>query len=183
MVPALVGCLRHAAPNLAEWANSADAAESAAAMEMAQGLGRCAELGGLPPPSVAGQSSWRALAEWLLRGSVARFRKAAKKKIGFPAIGNGQGAAVRRERNVAMTALLRDLADVPQLAEVLHTVRRLPAPRYTDAAWAIVDALLDVLPLAVKELRLTFHAAGAIDFVQGTLAATALGTPTRRPTC
>ena len=59
---------------------------------------------------------------------------------------------------------------------MLHTVRRVPPPRYTDEAWAIVDALLDVLPLAVDELRLTFRAAGAIDFVQGTLATlTALG--------
>jgi hypothetical protein len=72
-----------------------------------------------------------------------------------------------------MEDLLKALANVPELAEALHWVRRLPNPRYADDAWAIVDALLEILPRAAAYLLLTFRDAGVIDFTQGTLGALA----------
>jgi len=70
-----------------------------------------------------------------------------------------------------MRVLQADLAAVPGLADALHAVRRLPAPRYDDETWALIEALLEVLPRVAAELTLTFRAAGKIDFTQGTLAA------------
>jgi ATP-dependent exoDNAse (exonuclease V) beta subunit len=72
-----------------------------------------------------------------------------------------------------MRALLVNLAAVPQLAETLHAVRSLPPPRYNDAAWAIVEALLDVLHRAAAYLLLRFRDTGTIDFTQGTIGALA----------
>ncbi len=85
--------------------------------------------------------------------------------------GAGAGASERAQRNKAMRALLRDLADVDGLADALHAARYLPPPRYADDAWTFVEALLEVLPQVVAHLTLVFRAAGAIDFTQGTLAA------------
>ncbi len=57
------------------------------------------------------------------------------------------------------------------LADALDAVRSLPPSRCDDAAWSLIDALLDILPRAAAELTLGFRAAGAIDFTQGTVAA------------
>jgi len=159
---ALVPFERYAAANLS--ATDASAA-------LAGHLRACADAGGLPPASSSGCEQWRALADWLLVAAGARFRATVNTHLGFPAAGRGQGSEERRERNGGMTALLADLAAVPGLAESLDAARGLPPPRYADDAWAIVDALLDVLPRAAAELTLVFRDAGAIDFTQGTMAA------------
>ena len=49
--------------------------------------------------------------------------------------------------------------------------RNLPAARFADADWAIVAALLHVLPQAAAQLTMVFAAHGAVDFAQLTLAA------------
>ncbi|MEO8302618.1 MAG: UvrD-helicase domain-containing protein [Betaproteobacteria bacterium] len=159
---ALTDFERYAAVNLTNSTESAD---------LAGHLAACAAQGGAPPPMASAQPSWQALVDWLLVSGKAQFRVAVDKRRGFPAVGKDKDSPARQLRNVAMRSLLADLAAVAGLADALHAVRCLPPPRYTDQAWAIVEALLDVLPRAADELLRTFSAAGAIDFMQGTIAA------------
>ncbi len=164
LLPALAGAERDAATNLAQSPETA---------ELAGHLAACAAHGGLPPVSVDALPRWHALAGWLLVGGDARFRSVAGAKGGFPAIGKGEGSLARRRSKAAMEELLKALANVPELAEALHWVRRLPQPRYAEDAWAIVESLLEILPRAAAYLLLTFRDAGVIDFTQGTLGALA----------
>jgi len=164
LASALATQQRYAAANLAD---------AAATAQLARDLEACAAQGGIPPPSATAQEQWRALARWLLVADDARFRMRVNKNDGFPAKGGGDGTADRERRNAAMTTLLGDLAAIPGLAEALHAARCLPPPRYTDDAWTIVDALLDILPRTAELLTLAFRDAGAIDFTQGTLGALA----------
>jgi ATP-dependent exoDNAse (exonuclease V) beta subunit len=145
--------------------------QGARAADLAQGLAACAAAGGLPPATVEGQDAWRALAAWLLVANAPRFRVKLDRNDGFPAKGSGPGAAERAQHNAEMKSLIAELAARPGLADALDAVRRLPPPAYTDSAWDIVSALLDLLPRLVAHLELIFGDAGAVDFTQVTLAA------------
>jgi ATP-dependent exoDNAse (exonuclease V) beta subunit len=140
---------------------------------LADHLLSCAGAGGLPPPSQSALARWQALAHWLLVKGEARFRKAIDRNGGFPPKGSGAGSVERGERNEAMRALLADLATIQGLAEALDAARHLPPAQYTEGAWALIDALADLLPLVAAHLRLTFDAVGAIDFVEAQIAALA----------
>ncbi len=66
---------------------------------------------------------------------------------------------------------------MPGLAPALDAARGLPPAEYAEGAWAIVSALLAVLPDLLANLTLVFGEKGAVDFAQGMLAALdALGT-------
>ena len=160
----LADCERHAAATLVQ------APETA---ELGSVLAYIAANGGLPPVSVEAQRHWRELVDWLLVGRKARFRRKVTELDGFPAKGKTSGADARQRSKSAMEALLEHLAAVPQLADTLDTVRRLPLPGYTDDAWAIVEALFDVLPRAAECLRERFRDTATIDFMQGTIGALA----------
>jgi ATP-dependent helicase/nuclease subunit A len=48
----------------------------------------------------------------------------------------------------------------------LKEARKLPPARFEDAQWAILKALVDVLPKAVAHLNLVFRARGRVDFAE-----------------
>ena len=65
-----------------------------------------------------------------------------------------------------------------RFAKRSQKLRTLPPPQYTDGQWEVLEAILDILPLAVGQLFTIFRNRGAIDFSQvGFAARTALGTP------
>ena len=138
------------------------------------------DAGGLPPASIGALDAWRSLASWLLVAGEPQFRKAVDKRDGFPSPKSGSGGADHTARIAAMEAILAELAAVPGLAEALDAARRLPPPCYTEEAWAVVVALLDLLPRLAARLTLAFRDAGALDFTQGMLGAlAALGSEER----
>jgi ATP-dependent exoDNAse (exonuclease V) beta subunit len=57
------------------------------------------------------------------------------------------------------------------LLEALDAIRQLPPPRFTDEQWRTLRSLIEVLKLAVAQLRLEFQASGSVDFSEMTLAA------------
>jgi ATP-dependent helicase/nuclease subunit A len=121
-----------------------------------------AESRGLPPSTAEGLGHWQALAAWLLKGK-AEIRLTVDVRHGFPP----DRATPKR----AMEALLRELAAIPAIGRALEIVRTLPPPRYDDAAWSFVEALLVVLPRAAARLRLIFARHDMIDFNEATLVA------------
>ena len=156
-------------------AANADGAKRLA--DVAPNLVACADANGVPPATVEALDDWRALASWLLRTGRPQFRRQVDIHDGFPPGGSGPGATERVARVNAMEALLAELADVPGLAEALDAARHLPPARYSDDAWSVVSALLDLLPSLTARLTVVFRDAGALDFTQAMLGALqALGT-------
>ncbi|MBL8239070.1 MAG: UvrD-helicase domain-containing protein [Bryobacterales bacterium] len=93
-------------------------------------------------------------------------RKRITKNEGFPA---------KDPRKPEMESLCANLD--PAFAAGLYSLRALPPGQYSDKQWAIIEALSNVLHLAVAQLRLVFQERRATDFVELTLSATqALGT-------
>jgi ATP-dependent exoDNAse (exonuclease V) beta subunit len=145
------------------------AAKNLAADGASHPLERYMETGALPGANAEALVHWQAIADWLLT-KKGTLRQRVGKRHGFPSNGSATAGSTEREtRKQAMEELLRNLAAVPGLAAALHTVRTLPPPRYDDAAWSFIAALLTVLPRVAARLQLVFAQAGAIDFSEATL--------------
>jgi len=125
------------------------------------------ECAAFPPADASSLEQWRAIAALLLTQS-GRWRKTVNRNDGFP-----RGDSEQKKR---MLELLRLLGEHEEPAAELHTVRQLPDPRYTDAQWMVLRALIRLLPLAVAELRRLFGELGVTDHTEVALAASsALG--------
>jgi len=75
-------------------------------------------------------------------------------------------------------AAARQLSENEPLREALAVVKRLPDGQYGDEQWEALEAIVQVLPLAVAELKLVFAAHGRADFVEIAQGASrALGEP------
>jgi len=126
----------------------------------------------LPPPSVDGLPQWLSIAEWLLTLD-GTFREKIDKRQGFlaPSSASASERGSRLDQKQAMGELLARLEQVPGLVDALHSVRALPPPRYDQASWSFIAALLDVLLHAVARLQLVFAQGNAIDYAESTLIA------------
>ncbi len=58
------------------------------------------------------------------------------------------------------------LSENEPLREALAALPGLPSPRYSDAQWEALEAITQVLPLAVAQLKVVFAARGQADFVE-----------------
>jgi len=135
-------------------------------------LAKWPEGNALPPPSVDGLPQWLSIAEWLLKVD-GTFREKIDKRQGFlaPSSASASERGNRVDQKQAMGELLARLEQVPGLVAALHSVRALPPPRYDQASWSFIAALLDVLRHAVARLQLVFAQENAIDYPESTLIA------------
>jgi ATP-dependent exoDNAse (exonuclease V) beta subunit len=117
---------------------------------------------------------WSA-ATTLLLTSAGDLRKSVTKTIGFPA----DKATQFQEMKQRVLELLDTLRESP-VVPLLQSVRRLPATIYDHGQWQILQALIELLPLAVVELKEVFRSQGQVDFIEVAGAANAaLGSITR----
>ena len=140
--------------------------------EGAASLAGCGAANDLPAATADALDAWCGIADWLLT-KEGDFREQVGRMQGFPSKSDARGSeAAERDRNKqAMQALLAELAAIPDLAAALHMLRSLPPPRYENAAWSFVSALLDVLPRAAARLRTVFAREGKMDFAEATIVA------------
>jgi ATP-dependent exoDNAse (exonuclease V) beta subunit len=131
----------------------------------------CAGLEQLPGATPAERRHWQGIAAVLLtKGGT--WRKTLTRREGFPADKQPR----LQEMRARGLELLAALASAFSLRERLHAVCRLPDPVYTDAQWQVLDALLEILPVATACLRLVFAERGQVDYSEITNAASqALG--------
>ena len=111
---------------------------------------------------------WCVLVELLLT-KKGQWRKSVNRNQGFPPDDSGQ-------KKDWLEVIGRLSADA-ELATMLHVVRSLPDPRYSDQQWEVLLALFRLLPLAVSELKRLFAEQSVCDHTEVALAArAALGT-------
>ncbi len=103
---------------------------------------------------------WLAAASLLLT-SAGDLRKSVTKSIGFPADKTTPAQEMKRR----VLELLESLQGSPKV-ELLQAVRRLPATVYDHGQWQILQSLIELLPLAVAELKETFRSQGQVDFIE-----------------
>ena len=152
------------------------AAGRLAASDPANPITHCRALDGLPPAEAGRLEQWRGIAGLLLTKDGG-WRKAFNAANGFPPASGGKPeAAERRRYKKEMQALSHELQRAGGLREALAAVKQLPAARYSEDEWRVVEALCDLLKLAAAELRLIFAEQNRMDFIGIAEAAiTALG--------
>jgi len=124
-----------------------------------------AELDGLPLCEASALREWQGIRELLLTAKN-ELRKQVNKNTGFPA---GKGDAADRKRE--FQDLLPSFERFGSLTEALARVSLLPSPRFTEAEWEALDAIISLLPIAETMLAECFAAEGAVDFQAVSLAA------------
>jgi ATP-dependent exoDNAse (exonuclease V) beta subunit len=141
---------------------------------------QCADLDSLPEASSQNLTLWQGIARLCLTESKT-IRKQANKNLGFPAPSGCKDPEAKilfQEMKDAFSACMQTLTAVPDLESKLGEVLILPHPRYTQEQWTVLEALFDVLRLAVGHLHLVFQDQGEVDFVEITARARqALGSP------
>lgn len=129
---------------------------------------------GLPAAHADALVHWRTLGDFLLTADDhGALRLVVNQRQGFPRIGKGAGSQDRRDAKERMERWLKRAAALGGLAPMVQRARSLPDPRYSEAARALIDALLEVLPRVVAQLTVVFAAEGACDFTEVTLRAIA----------
>jgi ATP-dependent exoDNAse (exonuclease V) beta subunit len=129
-------------------------------------LASCGGLRDLPGTDFEKLNQWRGIAELLLTNAGSR-RKVVNKNTGFPSTPE---CAEEKKRCVEM-------AFPEGFLSALHGVRSLPPAEFTESQWEVLNALTELLPVAVAQLKVVFQNAGNVDFTEVSQAASrALGT-------
>lgn len=137
--------------------------------DAAHPLAALSDVAGVPAVSVEALPAWLALAHLLLTGD-GELRKTVSKTLGFPA----GSASPASEMKARMLAALERLRAHPAAVQRVRELRHLPATAYSDSQWHVLAALIELLPMADRELREIFRATGEVDFAEiarGALAA------------
>lgn len=152
---------------------SADAAELAELLQFASAnlkddheLASCASLSLLPATECEALPQWQAMANFLLT-QKGEWRKQATAAIGFPAPSATKDKALAeryKEMKSRFAALVDTLKADQELGRRLDEVRYLPSPHYQDSQWQIIEALCELLVVAVAHLRVVFSERGQVDF-------------------
>ena len=152
---------------------SADAAELAELLQFASAnlkddheLASCALLSALPTIDCEALSQWQAMANFLLT-QKGEWRKQATAAIGFPAPSATKDKALAeryKEMKSRFAELVETLKANQELGRRLDEVRYLPNPHYQDSQWQIIEALCELLVVAVAHLRVVFSERGQVDF-------------------
>ena len=131
----------------------------------------CHEMTGFPGSDAESLPRWNGIAEMFLTGQGSR-RQALNVNHGFPPTDAGRDAKERLARI--------DLD--PETVESLHALRTLPAPRFDERQWDVLNALMLLLPVAVEQLRYVFQEEGCVDFTEIGIGARAALGPDEAPT-
>ena len=156
------------------------AAENLRAAGMSSEILACLDMTELPGATTDDLAKWRGLGSLLVAPSSGAWRKMVNTKTGFPAPSEAPNASEKaRFKNAKdrFKALIEKLSACSGLVGHLAGLPDLPPPRYDDGQWEVVEALYQLLPLAVAELWVVFQNRGEVDFTQVSWSALrALGT-------
>jgi len=135
--------------------------------------------GAAPGAIVADVPRWQGLATFVLTAEGAP-RRRFDKAVGV--LPKDARAPERERRKARIEAAMAEFAAHADLHELLHATRVLPPPRYDDAEWRVLAALLLVLRLAAAELKTVFAASDAADHPEFAMAARQALGPADEPT-
>jgi ATP-dependent exoDNAse (exonuclease V) beta subunit len=125
-------------------------------------LDACSNADACPNAQSETIDGWLALASVFLKRDGSPYQTVTKKS-GFP--------TTHPQQKEQMLGVLAELAQDPELVAQLGALRNLPRPTYSPEQWAILEALLAVLPVAVAELQIVFQSQGQADYIEAALRA------------
>lgn len=118
----------------------------------------CSGLHRLPGCRVAHLPVWQGVAQLLLTHGNWRKEKGINKNQGFP--------PSEKENKQRMQKLLSALQVQDTFRSRLAGISDLPHPVYSEKQWDILEALIELLPVAVGHLEVVFGSHGQVDFTE-----------------
>ena len=129
-----------------------------------------ADLDSLPSIDSSELPLWLALTELLLTGTGTP-RKSVDKRIGFPPVDKKDPeTALADEYKARIKDLLSEVAANDELLAALNETRKLPNG-LQQSQWELLQALAEVLPRLVAQLKVVFQQLGATDYTEVAQAA------------
>ncbi len=124
----------------------------------------CINLKSLPGHNIAHLPTWRALALLFLTGD--NWRKSVNKNLGFPPEDKSKekGTCDNANNKGRMQELLSRLNGHEKFRQHLADLQYLPETNFSESQWNVLQAMIELLPVAVAHLHLVFRAHGAVDF-------------------
>jgi len=130
----------------------------------------CADIAELPSACLKDKNIWLGIAELLLNKNN-EWRKRIDKTIGFPPLPEFKPIKKR------FLSLLESFYDNEKLKTALIALRESPTHYYETSQWKTLEALHQVLQVAVAQLKVVFQSAQKIDYIESAEGAlNALGT-------
>lgn len=118
------------------------------------------------PTDAASLPMWRSLYDFLFTQS-GTVRKSITKRNGFPSpseAGSKEEKALYTAMKAQMKTWLETFAEDESAVQAWKDIPYLPEPTYTQSQWAMLEALLHVLPHACAQLALHQQTHGEMDF-------------------
>ncbi len=135
----------------------------------------CAELTELPKYTLSEKHYWLSLAELLLtKESEWRKPKGIDIKTGFPPASSATSAEEKAqftEMKQCMMDLIESLSSHEDFRLALRDLRQAPAHHYQETQWQILNALHQILLVAVAQLKIVFQLHKKIDYIENSQAA------------
>lgn len=122
----------------------------------------------MPASCVTDKEVWLAIAE-LLVTSGNDWRKRVDKRQGFPAPSATKDPEEKqtfKSMKLTLAELIADLQDSAFTTESLRVLKLLPPTEYEETDWRVIEALIELLPLAVAHLQILFKNEGCVDFIE-----------------
>ncbi len=137
------------------------AAANLTASDKSSMIAHCVDLENLPGTV----EEWRGVAELLLTRE-GTWRDRIDKNLGFPAGMTAMEKESAKQWKARMVEFIQSMRDDESVRQALIAMRELPPPAYNDTQWEILGVITRLLPHAVAELKLIFHATGQVDFTE-----------------
>lgn len=154
------------APRASDLAQLADYA----ALHLPPDSKHCLGLAGLPKNQIEHLPAWQAIVDLLLKKD-GDWRKTINKASGFPTKKDSQQPELATQRKEQWGELLDWAKEQAGLLDTLCDIRALPPAHYADNQWQVLEALTNLLPRLVAELKVVFQQERASDFSEITLNA------------
>lgn len=116
------------------------------------------------------KGAWLALAELLLKKDND-WRVQHTKRIGLPSTGENKTDIAQSKTYKATLKEWLECHKTNALKNVLHELRFLPSSTYSEKQWQLVEALMQLLPVACAQLKLSFAQHSQIDYIENAQAA------------
>ncbi|MCK7596935.1 UvrD-helicase domain-containing protein [Microbulbifer sp. CAU 1566] len=133
---------------------------------IAHPLADCAGIDELPGTDASALPHWLALINMLVTDKNGP-RKRVDKRHGFPTEKELPGADAYKQRLYALSA---ELSETTTVTEAFDEARNLPTGLHPEQ-WELLQALAQVLPRLVAQLKLVFQQLGATDYTEVAQAA------------
>ncbi len=166
----IVETLQRASQHLTTRASDLAQLADYAAMHLPADNNHCLGLAGLPESQTEHLPAWQGIVDLLLKKDDD-WRKTINKASGFPTKKDSQQPELATQRK-EQWGELRDWAkEQTGLLDTLCDIRALPPAHYADTQWQVLEALTNLLPRLVAELKLVFQQQRSSDFSEVTLNA------------